>query len=31
LDVAVIMVGMERFIDGSYAEFSLVPKEIVFP
>lgn len=29
--VAAIMGGMGRFFDGSYAEFCLVPLEIVFP
>ncbi len=29
--VAAIMGGMGRFFDGGYAEFSLVPLEIVFP
>lgn len=31
LQVAAIMGGMGRFFDGGYAEFALVPKEIVFP
>ena len=29
--VAAIMGGMGRFFDGGYAEYTLVPKEIVFP
>lgn len=29
--VAAIMGGMGRFFDGSYAEYVLVPKEIIFP
>jgi len=29
--VAAIMGGMGRFFDGSYAEYTLVPKEIVIP
>ena len=29
--VAAIMGGMGRFFDGSYAEYCLVPLEIVFP
>jgi len=29
--VAAIMGGMGRFFDGGYAEYALVPKEIVFP
>ncbi|MFT6881682.1 MAG: NADPH2:quinone reductase [Marinoscillum sp.] len=29
--VAAIMGGMGRFFDGGYAEYCLVPKEIVFP
>lgn len=29
--VAAIMGGMGRFFDGGYAEYTLVPKEIIFP